>query len=92
VTPNYNCVRFLEKTILSVISQGYANLEYIIIDGASTDGSVDLIREYEEKLTYWTSEPDNGIYHAINKGFDRSTGEIAYSGEVAMLFRFKSPP
>ena len=76
VTPNYNGVRFLEKTILSVISQGYSNLEYIIIDGASTDGSVELIRKYEKKLKYWTSEPDNGTYYAINKGFDRSTGEI----------------
>jgi glycosyltransferase involved in cell wall biosynthesis len=76
VTPNYNCSRFLEETILSVIKQDYPNLEYIIIDGGSTDGSIDIIKKYENKLASWVSEPDNGMYHAIQKGFDRSTGEI----------------
>lgn len=76
VTPVYNQVQYLEQTILSIINQGYPNLEYIIIDGGSTDGTVDVIRKYEQHLTYWVSEPDNGMYHAIQKGFEHSTGEI----------------
>ncbi len=76
VTPNYNGSRYLEETIKSVLGQNYPNLEYIIIDGGSTDGSIDIIKGYESKLTYWISEPDNGMYHAIQKGFNRSTGEI----------------
>lgn len=76
VTPNFNKAQFLEETILSVLSQNYPNLEYIIIDGGSTDGSVDIIKRYADKLTYWVSEPDNGIYDAVRKGFDHSSGEI----------------
>ena len=76
VTPVFNQVQYLEQTILSIITQDYPNLEYIIIDGGSTDGTVDLIRKYEAHLTYWVSEPDNGMYHAIQKGFEHSTGEI----------------
>lgn len=76
VTPNYNKARFLEKTILSVLSQGYPNLEYIIIDGGSTDGSVDIIKKYADQLAYWVSEPDQGMYYAIRKGFEHATGEI----------------
>ncbi len=76
VTPNFNKVQYLEKTILSVLSQGYPNLEYIIIDGGSSDGSVDIIKKYENKLAYWVSEQDDGVYYAIKKGFDHSTGEI----------------
>jgi glycosyltransferase involved in cell wall biosynthesis len=67
---------FIEQTILSVINQQYPNLEYIIIDGGSTDGTVDIIKKYESSLHYWVSEPDKGMYHAIQKGFDNSTGEI----------------
>ncbi|MEP7356056.1 MAG: glycosyltransferase family 2 protein [Anaerolineales bacterium] len=76
VTPSFNQGRFLEETIRSILDQGYPNLEYIIIDGGSTDGSVDTIRKYAGQLAYWVSEPDRGQYHAINKGFERSTGEI----------------
>ena len=76
VTPSYNQGHFLEETILSVLSQNYPNLEYIIIDGGSTDNSVEIIKKYENSLTYWCSEPDKGQYHAINKGFTLSTGEI----------------
>ncbi len=76
VTPNYNGVKYLEETILSVLNQGYPNLEYIVIDGGSTDGSVDIIKKYEKNLSYWISEKDKGLYHALQKGFDKSTGEI----------------
>jgi glycosyltransferase involved in cell wall biosynthesis len=76
VTPSFNQAEFLEETIKSVLNQEYPNLEYIIIDGGSTDGSIDIIKKYEEKLHYWCSEPDNGQYDAINKGFAESTGEI----------------
>ena len=76
VTVNYNGSKFLEETILSVLNQNYPNLEYIIIDGGSTDGSVEIIKKYESKLAYWVSEKDQGQYHAVQKGFDKSTGEI----------------
>jgi glycosyltransferase involved in cell wall biosynthesis len=76
VTPNYNGVKYLEQTIQSVLNQNYPNLDYIIIDGGSTDGSLDIIKKYQDKLSYWVSEPDNGLYDAIHKGFEKSTGDI----------------
>ncbi|HMS65153.1 MAG TPA: glycosyltransferase family 2 protein [Ignavibacteria bacterium] len=76
VTVSYNMVDYIEDTILSVISQQYPNLEYIIIDGGSKDGTVDIIKKYENWITYWISEPDNGMYDAIQKGFKKATGDI----------------
>lgn len=79
VTPSYNQGQFIEETIRSVLLQGYPSLEYIIIDGGSTDESLDIIRKYENWITYWVSEPDKGQSHAINKGFAGASGEkIAY--------------
>jgi glycosyltransferase involved in cell wall biosynthesis len=76
ITVVYNGVAHLEKTIQSVLSQTYPHIEYIIIDGGSTDGTLDIIRQYDDKLDYWISEPDNGIYDAMNKGIRLATGEV----------------
>lgn len=76
ITPSYNQVLFLEQTILSVIGQTYPRIEYIIIDGGSTDGSVEVIKHYEQHLTYWVSQKDNGQTHAVNKGIRKCSGEI----------------
>jgi glycosyltransferase involved in cell wall biosynthesis len=76
VTPSFNQGEFLEETIRSVLLQGYPNLEYVIIDGGSSDESVDIIQKYDPWLAHWESKPDRGQSHAINKGFERATGEI----------------
>lgn len=75
ITINYNNSGDLENTIKSVISQDFKDYEYIVIDGGSTDGSIDIIKKYEDEIDYWVSEPDKGIYNAMNKGVDHSNGE-----------------
>ena len=75
ITVCYNVASTIEKTMLSVLNQTYKNLEYIIIDGNSTDGTVDIIKKYAERLTFWISEPDKGIYDAMNKGIKLATGK-----------------
>lgn len=76
VTVCYNMVDYIEQTITSVLSQGYKNLEYIIIDGGSNDGTQSIISKYRNQLSFYVSEPDNGMYDAINKGFSQATGDI----------------
>ena len=78
VTVVFNGRDFIEKTIQSVIKQTYQNIEYILIDGGSTDGTLDVIKKYENKIDYWISEPDDGIYDAMNKGIANSTGDWIY--------------
>ena len=76
ISPSYNQAQYLERTITSVLNQDYPNLEYIVFDGGSTDASVDIIRRYADRIAYWKSEKDRGQSHAINKGFEKSTGDI----------------
>lgn len=78
ITVCYNAAEVIEQTIVSVVSQEYSNVEYIIIDGNSTDGTVDIIKRYTDAISYWISEPDNGVYDAMNKGVDKATGDWVY--------------
>lgn len=76
VTPSFNQGKFIERTIRSVLMQQYPSLEYIVIDGGSTDNTVEILQKYESDLAFWVSEPDRGQSHAINKGFARATGQV----------------
>lgn len=87
ITPVFNGKLFLAETIKSVLGQTYENIEYIVIDGGSTDGSFEMIRKYEDKLDYWLSEPDSGMYDAINKGLKIASGDIlAYLNSDDLYF------
>ena len=72
----YNCVRCLEESIISIVNQTYTNIEYIIIDGGSTDGTLELVKKYKEKISVLVSEPDKGIYDAMNKALNLATGDF----------------
>lgn len=76
VTPVFNAAKYIESALRSVLMQDYPNLDYFIVDGGSTDGTVDVIRKYESQISGWISEPDNGMYDALNKGFARTSGDI----------------
>ena len=76
VVPSFNQARYIDEALRSVLDQDYSNLELIVIDGGSTDGSVDIIRRHEDRIACWVSEPDSGQTHGLIKGFERSTGEI----------------
>lgn len=97
ITPSFNQAQFLEKTIKSVLGQNYSNMEYIIVDGGSSDDSISVIRRFGDQLAYWVSEKDNGQSHAINKGLSKATGEIVgwinsddiyYPGALSSAVRF----
>ena len=78
ITVSYNAAATIEQTILSVINQDFVDYEYIIVDGGSTDGTVDIIKKYQDRITLWVSEPDRGIYDAMNKGIRYAKGEYVY--------------
>jgi glycosyltransferase involved in cell wall biosynthesis len=101
ITIAYNCANDLENTICSVLDQSFTDIEYIIVDGASTDGSLDVIKKYEKSLNKWASEPDKGIYDAMNKGLKMATGEyvlflnagdILYNKNTLQLIPFSDYP
>jgi cellulose synthase/poly-beta-1,6-N-acetylglucosamine synthase-like glycosyltransferase len=85
VTPVYNGIRYIEATIRSVVYQGYPNLEYIGVDGGSTDGTIDIIQKYEKHISWWISRRDNGVYDALNTGFSRSP-EVLWVGLTPAMY------
>lgn len=78
ITITYNAARWLERTVVSILSQSYPNIEYLIIDGGSKDGTVDIIKQYAPGIAYWISEPDKGLYDAMNKGLKQATGDYVW--------------
>lgn len=95
ITVVYNGYTSLEKTILSVINQTYLNIQYVVIDGGSTDGTVDILHRYSSKINYWVSEPDKGVYDAMNKGLDQAAGKWVYflgAGDVLLDILEKVAP
>ena len=99
ITVSYNVVNSIEETILSVINQNFKDFEFIIIDGGSTDGTIDIIKKYQDKITFWVSEPDKGIYDAMNKGsklakgtylFYLNAGDVIYDNVFTFVFKDRS--
>jgi glycosyltransferase involved in cell wall biosynthesis len=78
ITPSFNQAQFLEQTILSILNQSFADIEYIVIDGGSTDGSVEIIEKYRDRLAYWHSRKDRGHWDAVRQGFEKATGDILH--------------
>ena len=76
ITVSFNCAKTIEETILSVINQSYTSIEYIIIDGKSTDGTIEIIKKYADRISFWVSEKDDGIYDAMNKGLRKANGDF----------------
>lgn len=92
VTVSYNCCSLIEKTIKSVLQQDYHDTEYIIIDGESTDGTVEIIKKYAQHLAFWCSEPDGGIYQGMNKGISHAKGEWIFFFKRRGCFRRNKCP
>ncbi|MDO4738306.1 MAG: glycosyltransferase family 2 protein [Bacteroidales bacterium] len=90
ITASYNCVDEIEKSIISVLEQDYTDIEYIVIDGASTDGTVEVIKKYADRISYWVSEPDDGLYYAMNKGIEAATGDWIYIHNAGGVFYEKN--
>ena len=85
ITAIYNSEKYLEECILSVLNQNYPNLEYIILDAGSTDGTVEIIKKYQDELSFWSSEKDNGLYDAVYKGFETALASIVVSIKIYKL-------